>query len=195
MKVQVAFFLDLFRREDNLVFDSLMADQEGDEVVADPLFRDFNDLAKMLRNSSSTEIPNIYSPNNSLIAVPVYGRNIDDYRKQLETLLENLMMDKLIDHDTFMESRQEVFLRAHFFIDGRFADHEKAILQFRETAIRMVEGYELRRRNLELGINTFQNLVTTQGVLRDIQGFFNEIYNGNNRNSHVSGAGTDQHRA
>jgi hypothetical protein len=105
------------------------------------------------------------------------------------------MLDRLIDHDTFMESRKEVFLRAHFFVDGRFTEHDKAIRDFRETAIRLLDGYELRRRNLELGLNTFQNLVTTQTVLKDIEGFFNEIFNGDDkRNPDVSGARTDQYR-
>lgn len=147
-------------------------------------------LSKMLRATLSEEIPNVHSSDNGLLAAHVYGRNIKEYDDNLKHLLACLMLDTLVDHERFAAQRSAVFLKNYFYANGVFLDSKSSIKNFREIAIKLTEGYELRRMYPDLGFNTHQNLITTHQVLVDLNEFFTEIYNGN-RNNYVSGAGSN----
>lgn len=150
-------------------------------------------LSSLLRASYSRDVPNIHSSDKGLLSSHVYGRNIQEYIYNLKNLLTCLMVDTLVDHDKLVAQRDAVFLKNYFYANGVFLDTEKSIRECRDIAIRLTEGYELRRLHPDLGLNTHQNLITTHQVLVDLTEFFTEIYNGN-RNDLVSGARSDNQR-
>ena len=148
-------------------------------------------LSELLRESFVKDIPNMYSSDNSLLASHIYGSNIREYQQTIEKLQTDLMLDALVDHDEILEKRNVVFLRTFFYVTGKFIDHEKGIKGLRDLAIRLVDGYELRRLHPDLGLNTHQNLITTHRVLIDLTEFFVEIFNGK-RGDFISIARSDQ---
>lgn len=148
-------------------------------------------LSELLRESFVKDIPNMYSSDNSLLASHIYGSNIREYQQTIEKLQTDLMLDALVDHDKILEKRNVVFLRTFFYVNGKFIDPEKGIKGLRDLAIRLVDGYELRRLHPDLGLNTHQNLITTHRVLIDLTEFFVEIFNGK-RGDFISIARSDQ---
>ncbi len=148
-------------------------------------------LSELLRESFVKDIPNMYSPDNSLLASHIYGKDIKQFQQIIEKLQNDFMLDRLVGHEEIMSRRGEVFLRSFFYADGAFMDPAKGIKELRSAAIRLVEGYELRRLHPNLGLNTHQNLVTTHQVLVDLTEFFVEVFNGK-RNDSVSIARSDQ---
>ena len=147
----------------------------------------FRQLALMLRDSKVWPIPDVYAPKMSLVAVPVYGGDIHVYVSHVNVVLTGLMLDNLIDHQALVEERREIFLRDHFFVNGRFADPDEGIRRLRDVTIKLADGHELRRLHPDLGLNAYQNLITSQQILRDLERFFVEVFRGN-RTLTVSGA-------
>ena len=91
-------------------------------------------------------------------------------------MYNKLMLDEPIAHERLMGVRQVVYLRDVF---SPSEGSEIAIQQFKSLyrlTLRIVEGYELRRLRVDLGEYTFNNLVTVQQVLQDLQGLFAELF-------------------
>lgn len=85
------------------------------------------------------------------------------------------MCDELFDHDALMRRRSEGYLRNMFMNrQGELILPLDAMTRFKEAALRLADGLELRNLRPGQGIHVHQNRNTVITVLKDLDSFFME---------------------
>lgn len=155
--------------------------QDNLESPPPPTYREsphpsYDAFHRFLEGVEFLPYPRVFHPLYQSLAGPIYGKTFIEHIQRMESMYHQLMLDNPINHEALMAHRQIVYLRDVF---SPAEGSQVAIQQFKSLyrlTRRIVEGYELRRGRDDLGECTFNNLVTVQQVLYDLQGLFLELF-------------------
>ncbi len=154
----------------------------------------FEEFKNYLTSSYALKVPDVFSSDNSLLAVHGYG-DINDLINLAENVVEALMLDKAFNFDIWLNKRTPVFLRTMFILkDGKFADEAETFRKLRDVSLRLCEGYKLRKLHPEIGVHVYHNLYTAEFVLKDLKAFYMELTHEfrnfeSGNHSHLHGSG------
>ena len=159
-----------------LLFKELIPESPHIVIEEQPPLETFKDLTGFLKSSMGGLKASVFSSNNSLKSCYTYGDIHDNIQLTKETL-EALMLDHKFDFEVWQQKRTAVILRTIFISrSGEFPDVEETLQQLRWLTLRLAEGYELRKRNLDLGMYVYQNLYAAEYILKDLDSFFMELF-------------------
>lgn len=139
----------------------------------------FESIAETFNQIPLDRLESVFSSDKSILKLSVLIKQIDEYRKFLERLINNIQSDTQIRQSELNYEVHVIYMR-NFFIDLHycFMEPKYEFERFLETVMRFLTLYEEKEKSLNKTFTLEKNLFLTQHIVSNLDTISKELSDG-----------------